>query len=686
MVERDGEDEETVEDIAFRGQRLLSASIRVLASELKKSNDPKIVSLISDRIFRYSENIDFAARSLRSKEARKRDKEFYSKNTPVWDTAVLDELAWLDIQKAELGAKRQAEAESSPRTVSPASPCLDNLERPPPQCAPNPSQEQEPVEDAMMYCDTGSNALQDSIFGQNDDMYCDREDRVSRNSINVDDIDDESNGTFTFTDHFDTVMVQNDRCIDQIEAECMVAETPVPRRIHLLLLPFDPNTPVLNVIAGIFAGKLKFEHFEWIIAYQAHILDSKRTLAGHAKRRRSEKAEKNAKMAFVSVSKNDSLCSVMHALEPEGSSTSPIDRSSIVAAAKAATKAANKGNGQYAWEQFVRAYCRELMSIFSYLTAQIRTWRQVTLNQLIEVCGERGRMREALEDGKGYFGNILRKDIGSLTIVEVYENALIPAMCTSLPSFDPSTESAMTAFTTSPATADANKKHAYDMASVMTSKFSSKTFVEQYKVAEAVPISRPYLSVSDEERASMLDAKSSSFFCPCDDNGTLTDAGGVRRKRSGKLPRMVLLALHSQEILSLNSPQSTSKLGPESSIFPLFFTPTEIGNTKFDSLFDRRLIIEREAQFTLKTVGNFFKKKGLLEQLTTRIEKVVLASKKEYAFADLTDDLRNDTSKVRRLFTWFQNIAYGEVGEDDEWKPVDEDDNDGDDAVEAVPV
>ena len=133
-------------------------------------------------------------------------------------------------------------------------------------------------------------------------------------------------------EHFDTVMSRNDSCIDQIGAELIQAESPMSNVLQLLLLPFDPNTPIVNVIGNIFAGKMKFEHFELIMAYHASIIDSNMILAGHAKRRRCE-MEKKVKLAFISVTKDAPLCAFMQALEPETATQTVVNDSPIVLAA-----------------------------------------------------------------------------------------------------------------------------------------------------------------------------------------------------------------------------------------------------------------------------------------------------------------------------------------------------------------
>ena len=670
-----------VEDLAYRDQELHIAKAFALAGEIKECNDPRLLSIASDRIQQHLKVAAFLARRLRSQDGNcedgnKRDAVYYSQNPPATEQAFVDELTWLEQSKEELKAgdvvatlPAHAGELYCPQS---ALNCDDSLHEWVHTSSHTSSSELE----TDVADEASQNGDLEPVLGLDDggSVLDNREESEEIDTFGDDDENSGNDEESGLLEHFDTVMSRNDSCIDQIGAELIQAESPMSNVLQLLLLPFDPNTPIVNVIGNIFAGKMKFEHFELIMAYHASIMDSNMILAGHAKRRRCE-MEKKLKSAFISVTKDASLCAFMQALEPETATQTVVNDSPIVLAARSATKAADKGHGQHAWEAFVRTRCRELLSVYSYLLAQVRAWHQVTLDDLIPVCGKRGKMREALENGKTYFEEILGKEIGHFSMVQLYEEVLIPAMCATLPSFDRA-DGRLLQFIEPPATTAQSKSHAYDMANVITSKFSSQDLLEKYEVAEAMPVFRPFLSCSVEERKAMLQAKASSFFGDRNETGNLTEAAGKRRKRSAKIPRMELIANHSAEMLNGGRPRGTEALGAAFMISFVFATPTDIGGTKFNGLFDRKLIVDGDEVCRSTTAEMAFKAKGPVRQLLARMKNTLSSCRMQYMFADLTNDLRNERARTQMLFTRFQDVAYGDVDIRDKWEGVEEDEDD----------
>jgi len=150
---------------------------------------------------------------------------------------------------------------------------------------------------------------------------------------------------------------------------------------------------------------------------------------------------------------------------------------------------------------------------------------------------------------------------------------------------------------------------------------------------------------------------------------------------------MLLFARQCAEILSPHRPGNTDEIGAAFSIAPTFATPTDIGGTKLDPLFARKLIVEMDHRFIIATAEKAFKKNGLLHQLLTRVKKTLSSSRKQRVFADLTEDLVHERSRVRRLYARFQDIAYGDISEGEGWMPVGEDEDEDDVAgVQVVPV
>jgi len=620
--------------------------------------------------------IGTSAQKLRGEEGGLRDKAFYDANPFVRDRPFVTEEEWLS--RCEATLKGVDEIAS-----------IAGKDRPPPQAAPC-----SPV---------GSNVshVRRSIDVEAHDTCADENPGYVGNNEAGDFGDDEDSDdsiVMSVSNHFEIVSARNDACVDVIDDEYTRADVPSPHQMHLMLLPFDPNTPILDVIANIFAGKMKFKHFEWIMAYRAHIMDTNMTLAGHAKGRRMAKDNLRTNLTFVSGSKDDSLCSTMQALHVEHESAGrPVaDHPPIVVAARAATKVAGKGQSEYAWEGFVWTRCRELLSNYSYLITQVRVWQHVTFDNLIAVCGKRGKMRQSLVEGKKYFEGILNHgktsnliSIGQYTIVELYETILIPAMCATAFSVDESevTNGKLLMFRSAPASAFSNKQHSYDVADVIASKFSSQAFLPHYEVAEAVPIATPYCITSDEERQVRFKDKSSSFFGQRDERGNLTDAAGLRRKRSAKMAKMLLFARQSDQTLSPHRPSNMDKVGAAILVAPMFATPSDIGGTKFDPLFARKLIVDADDRAILATSEKAFKKNGLLQQLFARITNTLSSSRSQHVFADLTEDLVHERSRVRRLYARFQDMAYGDISEGEGWMPVDKDEDEDDDGgVQLVPV
>ena len=394
---------------------------------------------------------------------------------------------------------------------------------------------------------------------------------------------------------------------------------------------FDPNTPLLLVLAGVLglrgrsmARRYSFNDVLVMISKYVRLTQKKRDIGSIAKKIAKLDAQSKASNDYYVIDLTQPVYTVLNQAEEDEAAIANVqaerDRLASLPLAVAAQEVTG-GREHWLQESKTSSACGTQSTIVTFIAVFIKVLMQITFDEWEQSFkGARDQQANEFQDIRLFGEKIFGGPIGQLSIADIFSKVLVEASYQDLSEEEKKTESAM-------------------RARLQKDMVSRKML--------------PYFEIAESESLVMA----SDVWTP-PESGALNlgnphfsrkDTVGDKRRRSGA--KYLLHALMSRRVGEAMVPFGFSASQTfEFGLSILCVSPTEIDRDKFNFLGSDDVSI---------LAPTLLAKNGTVPKMLAMFTKKMKSFGKNYEFLDIVDDRRNKTRSMQELVTAYIDKMIG---------------------------